>query len=112
MGHPLQIDPEGAFTYPLRLDGADLTLADQYKNMRTNREFSTDMSLLAEGEAYRVRDSRGSEFNATCESIDGTNQLVVNGFALPEGFEFSPQSGRFENKPPEPEQRVEMKAAP
>jgi hypothetical protein len=111
MGHPMQVDPEGSFSYPLKLDGADLSLADQYKNMRTNREYSTDMELLVEGESYRVRDSRGSEFTATCESINGQNQLVVNGFALPEGFEFSPQSGRFEKKP-EQAQSAEMKAAP
>jgi hypothetical protein len=111
MGHPMQVDPEGSFSYPLKLDGADLSLADQYKNMRTNREFSTDMDLLVEGESYRVRDSRGSEFTATCEAINGQNQLVVNGFALPEGFEFSPQSGRFEKKP-EQAQSAEMKAAP
>ncbi|WP_138438075.1 hypothetical protein [Marinobacter shengliensis] len=111
MGHPLQIDPEGGFTYPLRLEGADLELADQWKNMRTNREFSTDMELLVEGEQYRVRDSRGSEFSATCESIGGENKLVVNGFALPEGFEFSPQSGRFE-KEPEAKAEAEMNTSP
>lgn len=111
MGNPLQIDPEGSFTYPLKLEGADLELAGQYKNMRTNREFSTDMSLLTEGESYRVRDSRGSEFNASCEAIDGSNKLVVNGFALPEGFEFSPKSGRFDREPDQAPS-AEMKAAP
>jgi len=111
MGHPLQIDPEGGFTFPLRLEGADLKLADQYKNMRTNREFSTDIELLADGANYRVRDSRGSEFNAVCESIDGENRLIVNGFALPDGFEFSPQSGRFEREP-KMETTPEMRASP
>ena len=111
MGHPLQVDPSGSFTYPLRLEGVDLTLADQWQNMRTNREFSTDMSLLVEGESYRVRDSRGSEFNAACETIKGENRLVVNGFALPDGFEFSPQGGRFEKKP-EASPSAEMNASP
>jgi hypothetical protein len=111
MGHPMQIDPTGGFTYPLRLQGVDLTLADQWKNMRTNREFSTDIELLSEGENYRVRDSRGDEFNAVCETIDGENKLIVNGFALPEGFEFSPESGKFEREP-EPAVNAEPSRAP